>query len=279
MRRIRNTFFCTLFFVCILFSSNKKTNFSYIENNELKKIKLNNSNVLTYNLNSLADHVLSNFEISNDIILPSHSTFYELEEGKDIEVSLIVNDLNFENFDDFVSLLGDSNTANRQGIYPPNNLIVSEPMIFRGVLVRQITYIPYQVDFNNNTIKYFNDIDINIEDVLVNQSRQYTHSKKSKLFEPFYEEMIVNYQSSSREEDYQTPSVLYICGGSSINNPYVQELLEWRHKTGYIVNAVSVSDIGGSSSNNVKNYIQNAYQNWENPPEIVGLIGDTGEAC
>ncbi len=276
MRRIRNTFFCTLFFVCILFSSNKKTNFSYIENNELKKIKLNNSNVLTYNLNSLADHVLSNFEISNDIILPSHSTFYELEEGKDIEVSLIVNDLNFESFDDFVSLLGDSNTANRQGIYPANNLIVSEPMIFRGVLVRQITYIPYQVDFNNNTIKYFNDIDINIEDVLVNQSRQYTHSKKSKLFEPFYEEMIINYQSSSREEDYQTPSVLYICGGSSINNPYVQELLEWRHKTGYIVNAVSVSDIGGSSSNNVKNYIQNAYQNWENPPEIVGLIGDTG---
>ena len=51
---------------------------------------------------------------------------------------------------------------------------------------------------------------------------------------------------------------------------------DWGHKTGYVVNAVSTSDIGGSSSNNVKNYIQNAYQSWDNPPEIVGLIGDTG---
>jgi len=52
--------------------------------------------------------------------------------------------------------------------------------------------------------------------------------------------------------------------------------LEWRHKTGYIVNAVSTSEIGGSGTASIKNYIQNAYDNWENPPEIVGLIGDTG---
>ena len=27
--------------------------------------------------------------------------------------------------------------------------------------------------------------------------------------------------------------------------------------------------------NTIKNYLVDAYENWENPPEIVGLIGDT----
>ena len=26
---------------------------------------------------------------------------------------------------------------------------------------------------------------------------------------------------------------------------------------------------------NIRNYIENAYENWDNPPEYVGLIGDT----
>ena len=95
------------------------------------------------------------------------------------------------------------------------------------------------------------------------------------MFEPLYEDMIINYVASDRDEDYQQPSVLYICGGSSLDNPYVQQLLEWRHKTGYIVNAVTTNEIGSSNANTIRNYLEDAYENWENPPEIVGLIGDT----
>ena len=32
----------------------------------------------------------------------------------------------------------------------------------------------------------------------------------------------------------------------------------------------------GSSENAINNYISNAYNNWSNPPEIVGLVGDVG---
>ena len=52
--------------------------------------------------------------------------------------------------------------------------------------------------------------------------------KLSKLFEPLYESIIVNYERSSRDEDYQEPSVLYICGGNSLEHTFVQDLLEWR---------------------------------------------------
>ena len=276
MGRLVKTFFYILVCISFLFSASKKSHFSYYEVNEQIKINFKNSTLSNDKVNKLASHVLSNFEISDDIVLPSHTTFYQLADGEDIEVSLNVNSSSFEDGNDFINLIGDLPVYGDRGIYPESNLIVSEPIFFRGVVVKKITYIPYQLDFNNNTIQFFEDVDINIDNVDVIQARDYTNVQRSKIFEPFYEDMIINYQRSDRNEDYQIPSVLYICGGSSINNPYVQELLDWRHKTGYIVNAISTSDIGGSSSNVIKSYIQNAYQNWENPPEIVGLIGDTG---
>ena len=52
-------------------------------------------------------------------------------------------------------------------------------------------------------------------------------------------------------------------------------MIDWRHRSGFVVYAVSSSEAGGSASN-IKNYIQDLYFNSDNPPEIVGLIGDTG---
>ena len=84
-------------------------------------------------------------------------------------------------------------------------------------------------------------------------------------------------ERSTREEDYQASSILYICGGNSINNAYFQDLVEWRHKQGYIVRVVSTSETGSSESA-INNYIINAYTNWDVAPEIVGLVGDVGGA-
>ena len=83
----------------------------------------------------------------------------------------------------------------------------------------------------------------------------------------------MNFTFSDREEDYQASSILYIAGGNWLNNSYVQDLLEWRHKQGYIVN---VYDTPSSNENTIKNYIKDPYETWDNPPEKVGLIGDTG---
>ena len=49
----------------------------------------------------------------------------------------------------------------------------------------------------------------------------------------------------------------------------------WRHKQGYDVTVVPTSE-SGSSENAINNYISNAYSTWQNPPEIVGLVGDVG---
>ena len=276
MHIFKNLVVLSLFFISLVFSNTK--DIILIENDSGNYSRLNFKSVSKKleKKEKLLQFINNSFEVSNDINFPSHTTFYQIENDRDINVSYTINNSTFEDYESIVGSIYHINSSEYNGIYPPNNLIVSEPMVFRGVLVKQITFIPYQINFDDNTVRFFNDVDINVEEFISSENRNFSHTKLSKLFEPLYEDMIVNYESSNREEDYQKPSVLYICGGSSIDNPYVEQLLEWRHKTGYIVNAVSTSDIGGSGSNTVKNYIQNAYNNWENPPEIVGLIGDTG---
>ena len=49
--------------------------------------------------------------------------------------------------------------------------------------------------------------------------------------------------------------------------------MNWRKQQGYEVTLVSTNETG-NSANSIKNYIEDAYYSWENPPEYVCLIGD-----
>lgn len=242
--------------------------------------KEDNTTILKYDVDDLSiqlvdgkRHIIDQSQNLLDIDhFPIQSTFFQIQDNKDISVSYVVNESRFE-----TNINIDSNIRQKSkgSFYPENNLVVSDAMIFRGVVVKQITFHPYRINLQTGDIEIYNDVDFLIEEHDVNNTRNYQPVKLSKMFEPLYSSLISNYEPSSREEDYQTPAVLYIGGGSSLDNPYVQDLIDWRHKTGFIVYTASTNDIGSSTSS-IKNYIQNLYENSQNPPEIVGLIGDTG---
>ncbi|MCK4941806.1 hypothetical protein KAS45_06890, partial [candidate division WOR-3 bacterium] len=52
----------------------------------------------------------------------------------------------------------------------------------------------------------------------------------------------------------------------------IQPLAEWKHKKGMRTKVVTLSQIG-SSSVQIKSYIQTAYDTWQIPPEFVLLVG------
>ena len=52
-----------------------------------------------------------------------------------------------------------------------------------------------------------------------------------------------------------------------------KDLADWKHKKGYMTDFVNLSDIG-TSANDIKQYIQNAYDSWNPQPSFVCLIGD-----
>ncbi|MBI65091.1 MAG: hypothetical protein CMG64_02200 [Candidatus Marinimicrobia bacterium] len=240
-----------------------------------KSFFISNDNGLNKQLSLKPDNLID----IKDALLSEESSleyavFYQINNGYDIEVNLSFDEQIVDdqfNFD--INKL--EHEWSEDGIYPKSNFIVSEPIFFRDVVIRKISFIPFIYDSNTQELKNLYNVTVEVNELASSQFSNFNNIKRSRLFEPFYEDMIVNYERSSREEDYQASSILYICGGNSLNHPYVQDLIEWRHKIGYVVNAVSTNDIGSDNASTIKNYIQNAYETWDNPPEIVGLIGDT----
>ena len=52
----------------------------------------------------------------------------------------------------------------------------------------------------------------------------------------------------------------------------IQPLAQWKHKKGMRTKVVKLSEIG-SDSTQIKNYITDAYNNWQIPPEFLLLVG------
>lgn len=53
----------------------------------------------------------------------------------------------------------------------------------------------------------------------------------------------------------------------------IQPLAEWKHFSGMKCKVVTLSQIGGTDTTAIKNYIRNAYNNWPIRPEYVLLVG------
>ena len=81
-------------------------------------------------------------------------------------------------------------------------------------------------------MEVFNQVNIHIIEEGENSGGGLSQPVKSRIFEQLYKSMIINFESSTREEDFQQPSILYICGGNSeANNDFI-DLVEWRKQRG-----------------------------------------------
>ena len=98
-------------------------------------------------LNEVKSYDIENSIANNEIF--SSSTFYQIKDGVDIEVEFNFNKKTSTilNIEDTQKLIDSGYGLTGDNIFPASNLIVSEPMIFRGLVVRQITFIPFTYNF------------------------------------------------------------------------------------------------------------------------------------
>ena len=211
---------------------------------------------VTYHVDPFIEYEISLNVISSHI--ESNIQMYPAQNG-------IRNIKNEDTEDDFLS----TEIVNP---YPENNLWVSDRQNMRGeefitVSVTPCTYFP-----STQELEIFDEIEIEILESGSRENPNYQSKPRSRVFEKYMENFSPNY-STRVNEAYQPPAILYICGGSTLEEPSLHELLEWRHQRGYIVYTVAVEEIGNNSEN-IQEYIENAYFNWDIPPEFVTLVGD-----
>ena len=114
------------------------------------------------------------------------------------------------------------------GLSPIDNISVSEPMVMRDIEVGLLTFIPFEYNVETKELIVYDDVNISVIESGVRENVAEFPSKRSYLFEPFYEDLIVDYEPLSTREEYQPASIMYICGGASLSHPFVQELIDWR---------------------------------------------------
>ena len=217
--------------------------------------------------------------------LPTMSTYYAVEPGKTFTVNVSIKEseiienvevVPFETWDSQpTGVIGKGVAYQQSSLFPENIASVSDPMVFRDIVMVQVSVTPFQYNPVSKTLTVIQDVDL---ELVESGETELPHipQKKSREFEKLYRSLIVNYPSTVREgdDDYQRPSILYVLP-NNIGNLLgtVEELMNWKKRVGFDVQYVSSSGIV-NNRNNLKNYIEDAYETWENPPVHVTIVGD-----
>ncbi len=283
------------FFIYLLLFS---LSFSF---NSLFEIKSETKDEITISIN-VEDYEVNNNELGNILTivgsgtrsqigepsLPSISSFVALDKNMnyDIKYNIIseeeltnINIAPQQSFDrNNLEIVKNNHIYDSNTPYPNENLIVSDRQNMRGYEFVNLEFVPFIYNPKQSTVKVLKEVEITITKIDTNNNLNSIDLPKSKVFERLVNALVVNpsnTESDFRNEDYQKPAILYICGGSTETNPSFQQLVKWRRKQGYIVYTASTSEIGGSNTSAVKNYLEST-MSWEIPPEFVTLIGDDG---
>ena len=219
--------------------------------------------------------------------LPTITTFYQVAPNKSYSIN--VNIISSEWIDNVDILPHQSwshqsdeiNTPFKRKVelytsdtkYPEYQGEVSSTFVFRDLPVVEASITPFNYYPLSRRLEVITSADIELIEIDDIEPIQ-TPNRISRVFEPLYEALVVNYNRSTDNDNYQKPSILYILPSNSSNLMANLEILfDWRHRSGYVVNYVSTNTTGNSTSS-IKNYISNAYSTWEHPPEYVALVGD-----
>ena len=162
-------------------------------------------------------------------------------------------------------------------IFPTEIVNISEPVIFRDMRLVSVTFNPFQYDPAKKELKVIKNIEISLfsDDSIKTENPRQSDRKFSRSFEKLYEAVVENYEAvtSNTDEIYQDPCYLFIYPNDNTVLTTLQYLTDWKQLKGFEVHLASTS-VTGSTTTSIKNYIQNAYDTWENPPEFVVLVGD-----
>ncbi|MCR5013957.1 MAG: choice-of-anchor J domain-containing protein [Bacteroidales bacterium] len=153
--------------------------------------------------------------------------------------------------------------------------------VMRGIQVGKMSIEPVSYDPVNNTLRVFNDIEVEVyfdgadiketENTLLKTYTPYFDIVYSQLFNG----RAVTDVYSSHPDLYTTPvKMIVITTSTYANNATFQNWVNWKKQKG-IYTTVYTTATTGTSASNIKSFIRNCYSN--SAPTFVVIVGDTGD--
>jgi hypothetical protein len=161
----------------------------------------------------------------------------------------------------------------------PGNLAeLSNSGTIRDIPFVQLRFSPVQYNPAQHTASIYDTIIVKLTfssngPVLVEPG--YTQ----KPFYPYYQTVFHNWQGFTANTLFQQqagtkdPGCDYLIITHQNFYSQAKDLADWKHRTGFLTKVVNVTDIG-STYQQIRSYLQNAYASWDPRPSYVLLIGD-----
>ncbi|MBT7616086.1 MAG: hypothetical protein HN590_02240, partial [Calditrichaeota bacterium] len=172
-----------------------------------------------------------------------------------------------------------------EGLFPPVIAKMSEPVVVRGVRLVKITTYPVQYDYDNNNYIHHDQIETKIrftDTEPVNPARHPNRRNRSREFLKFIEALAINGDIVRRddpEDDMETEYVghyLVVCHEDVLE--YAAPFIEWRRKSGWKMDILSLSPGQAGQYNTVMGLIRGLYNGYLDdgidPFDYILLIGD-----
>lgn len=163
----------------------------------------------------------------------------------------------------------------RAGYPAMQPVTVGEPALLRGVRVVPITFRPVRFDPAAGKVEVAHQMKVRVT-FAGSDLRNAGGTRPAKLpasFEEIYAGLIVNARSLRDGEDAGLGTYVIICQNDASVLAALQPLIEWRRHKGYEVVVATTAETG-TTNTSIRNWLRNAYNTWENPPEYIALIGD-----
>jgi hypothetical protein len=164
--------------------------------------------------------------------------------------------------------------------YPQNIYNVSEAISLRGVNTVMVGITPFQ--FNPVTKELIVITDIELEVEYIGGSKAYDDPKyRSPWFDPILKNALLNYEvlqdieyTPKTARDGTGCEYLIVIPNREDFRPYAEQIKEFRTKQGIYTKIMSLSEMGVTTTAQLKTWFHNAYNTWNIPPVAVLLMGD-----
>jgi hypothetical protein len=164
----------------------------------------------------------------------------------------------------------DNEFYSRNQWYPKELVQIASPSIMRGNRFTQVALAVVQYNPVLNKTRTLKNIDLQLEVDYSNTDNPLLQTNRisSETFSKLIETKIYDAAPARSQEK---GSYLFIAPDALVTN--LQYLARWKEKLGYKTKIATISETGNTNSE-INDYIQNAYDTWDVPPEFVILVGD-----
>ena len=166
----------------------------------------------------------------------------------------------------------------QNAFYPAAQAHLEMPYIIRDFRGQNIMVTPFSYNPVTKTLRVYHQLTLAMNKVSDNGVNQKVATKSIHKVSPemkaTYERRFINYKENDAKYNFleDRGELLIICADQFMAG--MEEFIAWKNQSGRPTTMVSVSEAGGNSDTQIKNYINSIYSNPERNLVFVLFVGD-----